>query len=148
MKKSKRKISLIIIHCSATPEGKHFTVENIDKWHKYRGFSSIGYHYVVYINGSINEGRNIDSIGAHCQGKNANSIGICYIGGVDYQNKAKDTRNDEQKKSLEILVNAALAIYPDAIIAGHYNFANKACPSFDVAQWLRSIGVKEDNIYK
>lgn len=76
-----RKITEIIIHCAATPEGKDFTVQDIDRWHRQRGFKSIGYHFVIYRDGSIHKGRPLDQIGAHCTGHNANSIGICYIGG-------------------------------------------------------------------
>ena len=81
MQPKMRDIREIIVHCSATPEGKHFTVADIDAWHKKRGFKCIGYHFVIYLDGSVNVGRNIEEIGAHCLGHNANSIGICYIGG-------------------------------------------------------------------
>lgn len=77
-----RKINEIIIHCSATAEGKDFTVQDITRWHKQRGFKTIGYHYVIYRNGTVATGRDIAEIGAHCKGHNANSIGICYIGGL------------------------------------------------------------------
>lgn len=77
-----RRITEIIIHCSATPEGKDFTVEDIRRWHLARHFADIGYHYVVYRNGSVHKGRAENIAGAHCLGHNANSIGICYIGGV------------------------------------------------------------------
>lgn len=91
-----RKITEIIIHCSATPEGKDYTVEDINQWHKARGFKCIGYHYVIYRDGSIHNGRPIEQVGAHCQKHNANSIGICYIGGCDLTGKKpKDTRTVE-----------------------------------------------------
>ena len=77
-----RKITQIIIHCSATPEGKDYTVADIDRWHKARGFKMIGYHYVIYRDGSIHTGRPLEMVGAHCKGHNAHSIGICYIGGA------------------------------------------------------------------
>ena len=99
-----REITEIIIHCSATVEGKHFTVEDIDRWHKARGWQGIGYHYVIYLDGSIHRGRDLNKIGAHCTGHNKNSIGICYIGGVDKNNKPKDTRTEAQKESLEQLI--------------------------------------------
>ena len=76
-----RKITEIIIHCSATTEGMDFTVEDIDRWHRQRGFSGVGYHFVIYLNGSIHAGRPKNKIGAHCKGHNTISIGICYIGG-------------------------------------------------------------------
>ena len=79
LKKSKRQITDIIIHCSATPEGKDYTIQDIRRWHKQQGWSDIGYHYVVYRNGHIEPGRDVDIAGAHCEGHNAKTIGICYI---------------------------------------------------------------------
>ena len=79
MKKSTRKISKISVHCSATAEGKDFTVEDIDRWHRQRGLNGIGYHFVIYRDGSIHAGRSKRQIGAHCKGHNTISIGICYI---------------------------------------------------------------------
>lgn len=87
-----REINSLIIHCSATPEGRDFTVEDIDRCHRQRGFRCIGYHYVIYRDGSIHPGRPVACEGAHCLGHNADSIGICYIGGVDAAGKPKDTR--------------------------------------------------------
>jgi len=79
----KRKVTKeIIIHCSATPEGRDYTVEDIRRWHLNRGFKDIGYHFVIYRDGSIHVGRAKDLVGAHCEGHNAISIGVCYIGGV------------------------------------------------------------------
>lgn len=130
-----RKITEIIIHCSATPEGRDVTVETIDKWHKDRGFKKIGYHYVIYLDGSIHKGRDESEIGAHCSLHNANSIGICYIGGYIQQGKKlvpKDTRTSAQKEALLKLLNELAEKYPDATIHGHNEFAKKDCPCFDV----------------
>ena len=99
-----RKITEIIIHCSATTEGKDFTVEDIDRWHRQRGFNGIGYHFVIYRDGSIHAGRSKRQIGAHCKGHNTISIGICYIGGLSTNGKPKDTRTAAQKASLRALV--------------------------------------------
>ena len=76
-----RKIDEIIIHCSATAEGRNFTVEDVRRWHKARGFVDVGYHYLVYLDGSVHVGRPLAQVGAHCLGHNAHSIGVCYIGG-------------------------------------------------------------------
>jgi len=127
-----RTINKIIIHCSATPEGRHHTVKDIDRWHRDRGFAEIGYHWVVYLDGSIHPGRNENIAGAHTVGHNANSIGICYIGGVDESMKIKDTRTAQQKTALRNLVSDLLKKYPGATIHGHNEFAAKACPSFNV----------------
>ena len=99
-KKTNRKIDKIIIHCSASREGQNVTVEQIDKMHRQRGFACIGYHYVIYLDGSIHEGRDISKVGAHTTGYNTGSIGICYIGGLDKKGKIKDTRNYHQDNAL------------------------------------------------
>ena len=145
--KTKRKIDLLILHCAATPESKHFTVEQIDKWHKQRGWSGIGYHFVIYLDGSVHKGRSIDKIGAHTIGKNTNSIGVCYIGGCNADMRAKDTRTPEQIEARKQLCIEAIKEYPSIKIAGHNDFANKACPSFDVGKWLESIQIPKENIY-
>ena len=135
----KRRITEIILHCSATPEGKDFTVDDIRKWHLARGFNDIGYHFVIYRDGSVHNGRPLEKSGAHCLKHNSNSIGICYIGGVSKDGKTpKDTRTKEQKEALIQLVSDLLCVYPDATVHGHNEFANKACPSFDVKKELGS----------
>lgn len=137
---NKRNIKELIVHCSATPEGKDFTVSQIKQWHLQRGFSDIGYHYVIYRDGSIHIGRDESVIGAHCTGHNTNSIGVCYIGGVATDGKTpKDTRTVEQKKSLVKLLKELKVKYPQASIHGHRDFANKACPSFDVTKEYSSL---------
>jgi len=128
-----RTINKIILHCTATPEGRHTTVEDIRLWHKAQGWSDIGYHYVVYLDGSIHTGRPIEVAGAHTKGLNKNSIGVVYVGGIDALNfKPKDTRTDKQKEALDCLLNELLGTYKGATLHGHNEFAAKACPSFDV----------------
>ena len=135
-----RKIKEIIVHCSATPEDKDYSVDTIRQWHLQRGFSDIGYHYIIYRDGSIHTGRDESVIGAHCKGHNSNSIGVCYIGGVAADGKTpKDTRTTEQKQSLVKLLKELKAKYPQASIHGHRDFANKACPSFDATKEYSSI---------
>ena len=132
---AQRKITEIIVHCAATPEGKDFTVDDITRWHKQRGFRTISYHHVVYRDGSVHPGRPEGEIGAHCTGHNACSIGVCYIGGVAADGKtAKDTRTPEQRKALLMLLRRLRAKYPNAKIHGHRDFAAKACPSFDATK--------------
>ena len=127
-----RNINKIIIHCSATPEGKNFTVKQIDACHRQRGFNGIGYHFVIYLDGSIHVGRALAKAGAHCKGYNAHSIGVCYIGGVAADGKTpKDTRTDAQKESLVKLITELRQQFPNASVHGHREFANKACPCFD-----------------
>ena len=134
-----RKITHIVIHCSATPAGREFTVEDIAEWHKDRGFSTIGYHYVIHLDGRVSTGRPERQAGAHVAGHNANTIGICYIGGVDANRRqlARDTRTPAQRRSMARLVRDLLNRYPGAEVLGHRDFPKvaKACPSFDVRSW-------------
>lgn len=137
---NKRNIKEIIVHCSATPEGKDFTVADIKRWHLARGFSDIGYHYVIYRDGSIHRGRDESIIGAHCTGHNTNSIGVCYIGGCVSNGKTpKDTRTPQQKQSLVKLLKELKTKYPQASIHSHRDYANKACPSFDATKEYSSL---------
>ena len=140
LKKSTRTINEIIVHCSATPEGKDYTLDTIRQWHLQRGFSDIGYHYVIHPDGKVEEGRDVNIAGAHCSSHNSKSIGICYIGGMTSDNKkAKDTRTEEQRKSLKVLLMAMRKLYPSAKIHGHRDFAAKDCPSFDATEEYKNI---------
>lgn len=135
-----REIKEIIIHCADTPEGRDDKAADIDRWHKQRGFDRIGYHYVIDLDGTVEAGRDLDCIGAHCKGHNINSIGICYIGGADRETlKPKDTRTDEQKASLLLLLKYLRQRYPNAKIYGHRDFSEKACPSFDAKKEYENI---------
>lgn len=135
-----RKINKIIIHCSATREGEDISAAVIDRWHRDRGWSGIGYHYVVSLNGNIEYGRPIDKQGAHVKDHNKGSIGICYIGGVESERSsngkwiAKDTRTLEQKESLLDLIKTLKRLHPEATVHGHNEFAAKACPCFNVKE--------------
>lgn len=152
----KTDIDAIVIHCSATPEGKDVRAADIDKMHRKPpfNFKMIGYHYVIDLDGTIEEGRPLTMNGAHCEkpgfsGKpyNMHSIGICYIGGVAKDGKTpKDTRTDAQKLALHTLVANLTMQYPIVEILGHRDASPdlngdgmiskwewmKACPSFDV----------------
>ena len=141
LKQSKRTIKEIIVHCTATPEGRIETVESVRNMHKARGFSDIGYHYLIGLNGERWEGRNVNLIGAHCEGHNSNSIGVCYVGGVDKKMQAKDTRTEKQKDALVALLKDLRKLYPKAKIYGHRDFdkKGKACPSFDATKEYKNI---------
>ena len=127
-----REIDKIIIHCSATKEGQEISAATIDEWHKARGWRSIGYHYVIGLDGMIEYGRPITETGAHVKNHNKGSIGICYIGGLDVVTKtAKDTRTPEQIATLLELLRVLKKLHPNATIHGHNEFSAKACPCFD-----------------
>ncbi len=128
-----RQVDKIIVHCSATPEGRDVTVEDIDLWHRRRGFLEVGYHYVVSLDGTVHPARDEQKTGAHTLGHNAHSIGICYIGGTDTEGNPKDTRTPAQRESLLRLLLHLTTKYPDATIHGHNEFAATSCPCFDVS---------------
>ena len=140
LKRSKRKITEIIVHCTATPEGREVSISEIRQWHKQRGFSDVGYHYVVHLHGDVENGRDVDIVGAHCTGHNAHSIGVCYVGGVAKDgNTPKDTRTLQQKAALLKLLTELRKTYPGVKIYGHRDFARKACPSFDATSEYRNL---------
>ena len=127
-----RRIDRIIIHCSATNPEQDFCAADIDRWHKARGWSGIGYHYVIKLDGTIEKGRDVSKAGAHAFGYNKRSIGVCYIGGVDMDGKPSDTRTEEQKRAMNVFIQMLKNDYLGATVHGHNEFSNKACPSFNV----------------
>ncbi len=141
LKKSKRTINEIIVHCTASREGQPLSVDAIRRMHKLeRGWSDVGYHYIIYLDGSVHEGRNVNISGAHCLHHNTHSIGVVYVGGVMKDGKTpKDTRTPEQKAALVKLLKQLKAIYPKATIHGHCEYANKACPCFDAKKEYASL---------
>jgi N-acetylmuramoyl-L-alanine amidase len=131
-----RDLNRIILHCSATREGKDFSADTIRDWHvNGNGWRDIGYHWVIRLDGSIEVGRPLDEKGAHTKGHNKDSVGVCYIGGCDADGKPKDTMNPEQEKAWRMIVLSLRTLYGNHItIHGHNEFANKACPSFTVKE--------------
>ena len=142
-----RRIDEILIHCSATPEGRAVTAEDIRRWHtapkpKGNGWRDIGYHFVILLDGTIQQGSPIELAGAHCTNHNRFSIGVCYIGGLSKNGKTpKDTRTEAQNAALKQLVQQLQQLYqiPLENIHGHKHYANKACPCFDVEQWKQTL---------
>lgn len=145
-RRTMRKISLIVIHCSATRADRDFTAKDVDTAHRFRGFSCWGYHYYIRKSGQIEPMRDEDTVGAHARGFNAISLGVCYEGGLDEDGKAADTRTSRQKESLHRLVRELLQRYPDAKVVGHRDLSPdtnyngivdpweriKECPCFEV----------------
>lgn len=134
-----RKITEIIVHCTATKAGVKVTAAEVDKWHKKRGFVGIGYHYLVGLDGRVETGRAVEKMGAHCTGHNAQSIGVCYVGGLDSNGRPTDTRTQAQRDALCDLLRSLVIQYPAATIHGHNEFANKACPCFDAGKEYANI---------
>lgn len=130
-----RNITEFIIHCSATREGQDFTAADIRRWHvDGNGWSDIGYHFVIRLDGTIELGRPIAQAGAHTLNHNQYSVGICYVGGLDHNMNPKDTRTPEQRAALRELLQVLHRIFPAATVHGHREYAAKACPCFDVGK--------------
>lgn len=135
-----RSIDKIIVHCTATPEGMDVSAATVRGWHLARGFNDIGYHWLIRLDGRIEQGRDESKIGAHCTGQNAHSIGIAYAGGCAADGKTpKDTRTPAQKAALLLMLKELKGRYPNAKIYSHRDFANKACPSFDATKEYSGI---------
>lgn len=148
-----RKIDSIIVHCSATKAGMDFNVTDIDRWHRARGLNGVGYHYVIRLDGSVETGRDITAVGAHCPGWNERSVGICYIGGLDANGRPADTRTEEQKETMKRLIEELKRQYPIVTVIGHRDTSPdlngdgriepnefiKSCPCFDVKKWMAAF---------
>lgn len=131
-----RQINHIVVHCADTPKDVHFDINNIRQWHLERGWSDVGYHYIILLNGTIQLGRDLNTAGAHVKGYNKNSIGVCYIGG-----KGQDTRTVQQKASLVYLIATLRRIFTKAKVWGHRDFAGvtKQCPSFNAKAEYKNL---------
>ncbi len=126
-----RALHRIVLHCSATERGQDITADEIRRWRLARGWSDIGYHYVIRLVGTIDLGRQVAKQGAHVAGHNSDTIGICYIGGL-YKGLAEDTMTSHQEMSFLNLVHSLRTVFGDLSVHGHNEFSNKACPSFTV----------------
>ena len=142
LKKSKRKITLIVVHCTGTEEGQDVTVQAIRNYHvNHNGWRDIGYHYVIYRDGSLHEGRDVNISGGHARGYNSNSIGIVYVGGCPkgHLDQSKDTRTAAQKATLLRLLKDMRRMYPAARIVGHRDLNNTSCPGFDAKNEYKDL---------
>jgi len=139
------KTTLIIIHCSATKAELYVNAEIIDRWHRGRGWSGIGYHEVIKRDGTIELGRDLSAKGAHAKGYNSVSVGICMVGGLDKDGNPEDNFTGAQFKALEETLLHKMRIYPKARIIAHNEVnSHKACPCFGVKDWLRHNGLHQD----
>ena len=137
----------IAIHCSASKPDLKTDAKVIDRWHRQRGFLMIGYHYVIKTDGTVEKGRDEDSVGAHVTGFNSVSVAICMVGGVTENGptgKAVNNFSDEQFAALTLLVADLKEKYPVAIVQGHRDFPNvhKDCPCWDVKPWAAKTFIK------
>lgn len=138
MRRSKTKY--IVVHHAATRRRQDVGVKEIRQWHKAQGWSDIGYHYVIRRDGTLETGRPLDQAGAHVQGYNHNSIGICLVGGLADDGKTAEANYTEaQYATLEKTLRGATAAFPSAEVVGHRDLskAKPSCPAFDVKTWWR-----------
>jgi len=135
---SLKSVKYLVIHCSATPPQMDIDVSDIRRWHLDRGWSDVGYHYIITRTGSLQTGRGIDTRGAHVKGHNSHSLGICLVGGVDIEGEPDNNFTSDQFETLHGLLGWLKNGFPDAKILGHRDFegVSKACPSMDVREWL------------
>ena len=141
-----RNIKMAVIHCTATEEGINYVVADVRTWHKRRGFRDIGYHFLIHLDGTIERGRPLSQPGAHAKGYNADSIGVCYVGGLGGDSQPKDTRTVSQIHALRAIVSVLRAMHPEVKVVGHRDLSvdlngdgaiskdewMKSCPCFDV----------------
>jgi len=128
-----RAVHRIVLHCSATEKGHDIDAAEIRQWHLARGWSDIGYHYCIKIDGTIQLGRQVAKQGAHVSGQNSDTIGICYVGGL-YKGLPEDTMTSHQEMSFLNLVHSLRTVFGPLTVHGHNEFSNKACPSFNVSE--------------
>lgn len=151
MAAKRKKTDMIVIHCSATPASRNIGAAEINMWHKDKGWSGCGYHIVIRRDGFAEShvdgypARPIKDIGAHAEGFNSHSIGICLVGGVNAGGAPEANFTDAQYNTLQALIESFKAIYPSiSKVVGHRDLpgVHKACPSFDVAEWMASLSIK------
>lgn len=145
-------ITRIFIHCTATRAGQDIDVATVRRWHKAQGWSDIGYHFLIRLDGSIERGRPEHITGSHARGFNTGSVALVYAGGLDAQGAPTDTRTTAQKEAMADLVADLVAAYPNAEVLGHRDISPdrdgdgvvephewlKACPCFDARAWWAS----------
>jgi N-acetylmuramoyl-L-alanine amidase len=164
----------LIIHCTATPEGRHVDAEDIVRWHTSsvemggRGWSRVGYSDMIYLDGALvnltpfNQDNKVDNweMTWGAKGMNSRSRHVVYVGGLEYDYEtplddddkpgymAADTRTPQQLHAMEVYVKYMILRHPNIKVAGHNQFAVRACPSFNVPKWLRSVGIPAKNIHE
>lgn len=138
-----RKITHIVVHCSATKAGLDIGAATIKRWHLDKGWSDIGYHFVIRRNGQLEKGRALETPGAHVEGHNSNSIGICLVGGLDENGKAEANYTPDQMARLFQTVAELKRQFPSAVVLGHRDFpaVRKDCPCFNTIEWAKSHGL-------
>lgn len=140
----RRSTDYIVLHCSATPSTANVGAVEIRQWHQARGWSDIGYHFVIRRDGEVERGRSLDEVGSHVRNYNAKSIGICLVGGVDARQRPKNNFTVAQWSALKTLLTDLQPRFPSSRIIGHRDFpgVSKACPCFDAVDWAKANGFR------
>lgn len=130
-------VKFLAVHCAATKPDQDIGVADIDRWHRNQGYLKVGYHFVIRRDGKVEQGRKLSERGAHVEGFNHCSVGICLVGGVDANLKPSNNFTEAQFAALKALLADLKASFPGAVVQGHRDFPDvkKACPSFDVKSW-------------
>ena len=155
-----KKLKFLVIHCTATPEGRNHTPDDIRKWHLSpaptgRGWQQVGYSDMILLDGTVvnlvpyGDSQYVEpwEITNGVAGINNVSRHVVYVGGCDVAMKPRDTRTASQRTALANYIRDFIGKHPDILITGHNQFDRKACPSFSVPEWLRSISIPQQNIY-
>ncbi len=139
----RRSTDFLVLHCSATPATLDIGAAEIRQWHVQKGWSDIGYHFVIRRDGKVELGRPENLVGSHVAGRNSNSLGICLVGGTDARQRPQNNFTAEQWASLQTLLMRLTQKYPRATILGHRDFPKvaKACPCFDAIEWAADLGL-------
>lgn len=130
------KTNYIVVHCAATKPSMDTTAADIDRWHRERGWLKIGYHFVIKRDGVIEEGRQVDEVGAHASGYNSSSVSVCLIGGLSEDGTSSENNfTEEQWESFGAVIDTLTNKYPNAKVIGHNDISKKDCPTFNVGEW-------------
>lgn len=137
----RKRTDWLVVHASATPPTLDIGAAEIRGWHMQKGWSDIGYHFVIRRNGKVEIGRPENQVGSHVAGRNSNSLGICLVGGTDARQRPENNFTAEQWASLQTLLMRLTQKYPGATILGHRDFpgVHKACPCFDAIEWAADL---------
>lgn len=131
-----KSVDRLVVHCSATPPSMDIGADEIDRWHRKRGWLQIGYHHVIRRDGTSEFGRPRDAMGAHAKGFNETSLAICLIGGIAEEGEPEFNYTLPQLEQLRLLLDGYRMSLPDVAVVGHRDLDDgKACPCFDVGQW-------------
>lgn len=132
------KTDFLVVHCAATKPSMDIGLREIRQWHRQKGWLDVGYHFIIRRDGAVEAGRDVNVIGAHVQGYNSESVGVCLVGGINDKGEPEANFTPEQYESLSGLLTDLSKQFPHASIVGHRELdPKKACPSFDVQAWLR-----------